>query len=223
MLKQILLWRATIIGRARDRLPGKDDGGASLVEYALLLALIAVVAIGALTFLGGAVSNTLNNVANNLEAVGGGGGPGRPGGGGGGPVINYTLTPTTLVAGQAATITITATGSPTPTLTVGNVPNYTTCNLTTGGGGIGGTADHSWNNTCTNPYGAQFPAVDVGANPTTGNWGWTSSASTSPNGTLTISGTAGDTNGLAGTQYEFYITATSGSNTTYQTITFTIT
>ena len=66
MLNQIMLWQAMIVGWARDRVSGKDDTGASLVEYALLLALIAVVAIGALTFLGGAVTHTLNNVANNV-------------------------------------------------------------------------------------------------------------------------------------------------------------
>jgi Flp pilus assembly pilin Flp len=64
MLNQIMLWQAMIVGWARDRVSGKDDTGASLVEYALLLALIAVVAIGALTFLGHAVTSTLNNVAN---------------------------------------------------------------------------------------------------------------------------------------------------------------
>jgi Flp pilus assembly pilin Flp len=46
---------------------GKDELGASLVEYALLLALIAVVAITALIFLGGSASNQLNNVANHLQ------------------------------------------------------------------------------------------------------------------------------------------------------------
>jgi len=53
----------------RSHLPVKDDTGASLVEYALLLALIAVVAIGALVFLGGTVNNTLNNVANALNTA----------------------------------------------------------------------------------------------------------------------------------------------------------
>jgi pilus assembly protein Flp/PilA len=67
MLNQIVLWQAMIVGWVRDRVPGKDDAGASLVEYALLLALIAVVAIGALTFLGGAVSNTLNNVGQQIN------------------------------------------------------------------------------------------------------------------------------------------------------------
>jgi len=45
----------------------RDEVGASLVEYALLLALIAVVALVALHFLGGSVANTLNNVANNVN------------------------------------------------------------------------------------------------------------------------------------------------------------
>ena len=46
----------------------RDQIGASLVEYALLLALIAVVALVALHFLGSSVNNTLNNVANSVNA-----------------------------------------------------------------------------------------------------------------------------------------------------------
>ncbi|HML00983.1 MAG TPA: Flp family type IVb pilin [Acidimicrobiales bacterium] len=45
----------------------RSECGASLVEYALLLALIAVVAIVALHFLGGSVSNTLNSVGNSIN------------------------------------------------------------------------------------------------------------------------------------------------------------
>ena len=45
----------------------RDEVGASLVEYALLLAMIAVVAIVALHFLGGSVSNTLNSVGNSIS------------------------------------------------------------------------------------------------------------------------------------------------------------
>ena len=45
----------------------RDESGASLVEYALLLALIAVVAIVALHFLGGSVSNTLNSVGGEIN------------------------------------------------------------------------------------------------------------------------------------------------------------
>jgi pilus assembly protein Flp/PilA len=69
MLNQIMLWQAMIVGWTRDHVSGKDDTGASLVEYALLLALIAVVAIGALTFLGGTVSNSLNNVGQQFNNV----------------------------------------------------------------------------------------------------------------------------------------------------------
>lgn len=45
----------------------RDEHGASLVEYALLLALIAVIAILALNFLGHTVSNTLNSVGSSLQ------------------------------------------------------------------------------------------------------------------------------------------------------------
>ena len=67
MLNQVKLWQATLVGWVRSALTAKEDRGASLVEYALLLALIAVVAIGALIFLGGAVNNTLHNVANAIN------------------------------------------------------------------------------------------------------------------------------------------------------------
>lgn len=45
----------------------RDELGASLVEYALLLALIAVVAIIALHFLGSSVSSTLNSVGSSIS------------------------------------------------------------------------------------------------------------------------------------------------------------
>jgi pilus assembly protein Flp/PilA len=67
MLNQIMLWQAMLTGWVRGHLPAKDDTGATLVEYALLLALIAVVAIGALIFLGNTVSNTLSNVGQNIS------------------------------------------------------------------------------------------------------------------------------------------------------------
>ena len=44
----------------------KDEAGASLVEYGLLVALIAVVAIVAIRLLGGRVSSNFSNVASNL-------------------------------------------------------------------------------------------------------------------------------------------------------------
>jgi Flp pilus assembly pilin Flp len=39
----------------------KDDEGAGLVEYALLIALIAMVCIGALQYFGGESGNSLEN------------------------------------------------------------------------------------------------------------------------------------------------------------------
>jgi pilus assembly protein Flp/PilA len=45
----------------------KQRDGQALVEYALILALVAIVVIGALKFLGGSAGNTLNNVANTVS------------------------------------------------------------------------------------------------------------------------------------------------------------
>lgn len=44
----------------------KDEKGQALSEYGLILALIAVIAIGALTLLGGNVSATLTSIATAL-------------------------------------------------------------------------------------------------------------------------------------------------------------
>jgi pilus assembly protein Flp/PilA len=43
-----------------------DERGQGLVEYALIIALVSIVAIAALKFLGGKASSTLNNAANAL-------------------------------------------------------------------------------------------------------------------------------------------------------------
>lgn len=64
-MTQLALLQTTIVGWLKARF--SDDRGASLVEYALLLALIAVVAIGALIFLGHSAGNTLQNVANSIS------------------------------------------------------------------------------------------------------------------------------------------------------------
>ena len=45
----------------------KDDRGASLVEYALLVALIAVVCIAAITLLGNNASTKFDSVANSIN------------------------------------------------------------------------------------------------------------------------------------------------------------
>lgn len=49
---------------------GDTERGASLVEYALLVALIAVVCILAITFLGRAASSKFSNVASNIDTAG---------------------------------------------------------------------------------------------------------------------------------------------------------
>ena len=46
---------------------GRDEEGASLVEYALLVALIAIVCILAVTFLGEKASQKFSNVGSHLN------------------------------------------------------------------------------------------------------------------------------------------------------------
>ncbi len=66
-MQQFVVWQTLFFGWVKEHVRYAEEG-ASLVEYALLLALIAVVAIGALIFLGNSVNGTLNNVANNIAA-----------------------------------------------------------------------------------------------------------------------------------------------------------
>ncbi len=44
----------------------KDDSGATLVEYGLLLALVAIAAVAAMSTLGGKVSSLFSNASNDL-------------------------------------------------------------------------------------------------------------------------------------------------------------
>jgi pilus assembly protein Flp/PilA len=48
----------------------KREEGQGLVEYALILVLVSIVAIGALTAIGANVTNVLQAVANHLNPVG---------------------------------------------------------------------------------------------------------------------------------------------------------
>ncbi len=52
----------TLISRIRDRIELAQEDGQALAEYGLILALIAVVAVGALTALGLAVTGQLDEV-----------------------------------------------------------------------------------------------------------------------------------------------------------------
>ncbi|MBO8128024.1 MAG: Flp family type IVb pilin [Peptococcaceae bacterium] len=44
----------------------KEEKGQGMAEYGLILALVAVVVIGALTLLGGNIKNVLNEVGNKV-------------------------------------------------------------------------------------------------------------------------------------------------------------
>lgn len=48
-----------------------DESGQDLAEYALLIALIAIVVIAAVTLLGGNISTVFNNIAGALNVGGG--------------------------------------------------------------------------------------------------------------------------------------------------------
>ena len=51
------------------RLFAKDDSGQDLLEYALLVALIALVAFGAVQLAGGSVNKIFTTIANQLATV----------------------------------------------------------------------------------------------------------------------------------------------------------
>ena len=59
LLNNMMIRGKTFLGRLHS-----EENGQALVEYALILALVAVVVIAAITLLGQGVHNTLNNVAN---------------------------------------------------------------------------------------------------------------------------------------------------------------
>jgi Flp pilus assembly pilin Flp len=56
----------TLLFAIRDRLSLSDDRGASMVEYALLVVLIAIIAIVAIRFAGTQVSTTFSTIGNSL-------------------------------------------------------------------------------------------------------------------------------------------------------------
>ena len=55
-----------LVGKVWVRATTQRERGASVVEYALLLALIAVVCIAAITLLGNSTSTPLSGVGNSL-------------------------------------------------------------------------------------------------------------------------------------------------------------
>jgi Flp pilus assembly pilin Flp len=61
-------WRELRIWTAAQRC-GDDESGQALVEYAVILALVAVLTIGVLQALGTSVSGILNRVGTTLASV----------------------------------------------------------------------------------------------------------------------------------------------------------
>ena len=57
------------ISNLLERFQGEDEDGQTLVEYGLLLALLAIVVIVALIFLGPIVSGIFQEVGDTLEAA----------------------------------------------------------------------------------------------------------------------------------------------------------
>jgi pilus assembly protein Flp/PilA len=62
-------WQNFVAPYIRARMNIKDERGASLVEYALLVALIAVVCIAAIAFLGRSASNRFSTVGSQVNAT----------------------------------------------------------------------------------------------------------------------------------------------------------
>jgi pilus assembly protein Flp/PilA len=62
-MSELGLKLATLWSRAGER-----EEGQGLVEYALILVLVSIVAIGALKALGGSITGILNTIANTLSS-----------------------------------------------------------------------------------------------------------------------------------------------------------
>lgn len=60
-------WQTCCVPFVRARLNMKSERGASLVEYALLVALIAVVCLVALKFLGTSTGDKINTVGKDIR------------------------------------------------------------------------------------------------------------------------------------------------------------
>jgi pilus assembly protein Flp/PilA len=64
MLQSLQLHLLQLIARFR-----RDEGGAALVEYGLLVGLIAVICVVAITAVGTQVSTLFSNIASQLAAI----------------------------------------------------------------------------------------------------------------------------------------------------------
>ena len=62
----VTYWQRFCVPFLRARFSPKDERGASLVEYALLAALIAVVCIAGMSFLGGKANSKFSSVGSSI-------------------------------------------------------------------------------------------------------------------------------------------------------------
>jgi pilus assembly protein Flp/PilA len=62
----VVIWWIRVTHRLRELARRKESEGQGLVEYALIIAFVAIFVIVALKFLQPQISNTLNLVANGL-------------------------------------------------------------------------------------------------------------------------------------------------------------
>jgi Flp pilus assembly pilin Flp len=67
MKNRILYFEARLASWMQRKFSPRDEVGASLVEYVLLVTLIAVAAIGALVALSGSITGTLNKVTKDIN------------------------------------------------------------------------------------------------------------------------------------------------------------
>ena len=69
-MKSLAIKAHMLIAQKKAELAGSRDRGATAVEYGLIVALIAVVIIVALLFLGGALEGIFNTVASSVSSAG---------------------------------------------------------------------------------------------------------------------------------------------------------
>ena len=68
MQSQVIRWRELALKRFQELQDRSDESGQGMVEYALILVLIAVVVIVVLTTLGHRVNNVFSNISHGLSS-----------------------------------------------------------------------------------------------------------------------------------------------------------
>ncbi len=67
MQAQVIRWREFVLDRFEEIRNRSDESGQGMVEYALILVLIAVVVIVILTTVGHRVNNVFSNISHGLS------------------------------------------------------------------------------------------------------------------------------------------------------------